>query len=105
MLKIFEALAEGGVIRLPAGVSPSAHCVVTILENDLESLREQAAWTIPQAKQERMSELLLKNREGSLAEGEHEELDALAEEFDRETLRKGWALAALTSVNGNSQNG
>jgi hypothetical protein len=76
---------------------------VTILDTDLESLREQAAWTIPPAKQARMSELLVKNREGELAEDESDELDALAEEFDRATLMKGRALAALAQCSGNSR--
>ena len=50
-----------------------------------------------------MSELLWKNREGTLAPEEHKELDALAEEFDTATLTKGRALAALAHLNGNPQ--
>jgi hypothetical protein len=50
-----------------------------------------------------MSELLLKNREGTLTPDESNELDSLAEEFDTATLAKGSALAALAQLNGNSR--
>jgi hypothetical protein len=35
MIETFETIAEGGVIRLPENAPPSAHCVVTILDDDL----------------------------------------------------------------------
>jgi hypothetical protein len=101
MLKVFETVAQDGVIRLPGDAPATAHCVVTILDDNLESLRELAGFELPEAKQMRMSELLLKNREGTLAPEESEELDALAAEFDTATLTKGAALAALAGLNGN----
>lgn len=100
MLKTFEAIAQDGIIRLPAGVSATAHCVVTVLGNDPDTLRRQAELTLPAAKQRRMSELLVRNREGLLTAEESRELDALAEEFDAATLTKGAALAALAKRSG-----
>jgi hypothetical protein len=103
MIKIFEAVAEDGVIRLPLNISSTAHCVVTVLDEDVNSLREQSLLELPKEKQQRMGELLLKNREGLLSSAESQELDALSEEFDGATLVKGRALAALASLNGNSR--
>jgi hypothetical protein len=89
------------VIRLPVDVPSTAHCVVTILDADLATLREQSQLVLPEAKQQRMSELLIRNREGTLTPDESKELDSLAEEFDTATLAKGSALAALAQLNGN----
>jgi hypothetical protein len=105
MIKVFETVAEGGVIRLPMDVPSSAHCVVSILDDDVESLRKQSQLELPEQTQQRMSELLRKNREGKLDEAEHEELDALAAEFEAATLTKGRALAALPHLSDNSQPG
>ncbi len=98
MIKVFEAMAQDGVIRLPADVPSSAHCVVTILENGLEGLREQSRLELPADVQERMSELLVKNREAALTPAESAELDALAEQFEAATLVKGRALAVLAQL-------
>ena len=100
MIRVFEAVAEGGVIRLPVDVPSAAHCVVTVLEGDLGTLREQSQRELPEATQRRMSELLEKNREGTLTADESKELDSLAKEFDTATLAKGSALAALAHLNG-----
>jgi hypothetical protein len=103
MIRVFETVAEGGVIRLPVDVPSTAHCVVTILDADLDALRQQSQFMLPEAKQQRMSELLLRNREGTLTADESRELDSLAEEFDTATLAKGSALAALAQLNGSSR--
>lgn len=102
MIKVFETVAQDGVIRLPVGVPSTAHCVVTILDDDLDALREQSQLELPERVQRRMSELLLKNREASLTDNEREQLDSLAEEFDAATLTKGRALAALAHLSNNS---
>jgi hypothetical protein len=98
MLKSFETIAENGVIRLPAGAPSTAHCVVTILDDDPATLRQQADFVFPEAKQQRMSELLDRNRADELTPDESSELDALSEEFDTATLTKGRALAALAQL-------
>jgi hypothetical protein len=103
MIRVFETVAEDGVIRLPVDVPSTAHCVVTILDADLDTLREQSQLALPEAKQQRMCELLLRNREGTLTPDESKELDSLAVEFDTATLAKGSALAALAQLNGNSR--
>jgi hypothetical protein len=105
MIKVFETVAQGGVIHLPVGAPSTAHCVVTILDDDLDTLREQSQLELPESTQRRMSELLLKNRAGTLADDEREELDALSEQFDAATLAKGRALAALAHLGGNSHPG
>ncbi len=48
--------------------------------------------------QQRMSELLLKNRDGQLSEQERAELDLLSREFDTATLAKGRALGLLAQL-------
>jgi len=96
----FELTADDGVIKLPDGVSSNAHCVVTVLDDDLHSLRREAEFTLPESSQRRMSELLEKNREGTISSQESEELNRLSEEFDRATLTKGRAMAVLASLNG-----
>jgi hypothetical protein len=102
MIRVFETVAEAGLIRLPVDVPRTAHCVVTVLDDDVETLREQARLELPEQAQRRMSELLLKNRDGALTADESKELDALAEQFDTATLNKGRALAALARMNGQS---
>jgi hypothetical protein len=101
MAKSFETVAKDRVILLPDDVPASAHCVVTVLDDGLESLREQSQSQIPDAEQQRMSELLQKNRDGALTLEEHGELDVLAEAFDRATLTKGRALAILAQMRAN----
>lgn len=91
------------MIRLPGDVSSTAHCVVTVLDDDLDSLLEQSQLMLPEEKQRRMSELLLKNREGGLTADEAKELDGLSEEFDTSTLAKASALAALAHLDDKSQ--
>jgi hypothetical protein len=103
MLKVFETVAQDGLIRLPLDVPPTAHCVVTVLDDDLATLREQSQLELPDAKQRRMSELLLKNRDSALTTDECQELDTLAMEFDTAILIKGRALAALAHLNGDRQ--
>jgi hypothetical protein len=101
-MQVFETIAQGGVIRLPIDAPATAHCVVTILDDDLETLREQSQLELPDAAQLRMSELLVKNREGALTPDERDEFDALAEQFEAVTLTKGRALAALAQLKVNS---
>jgi hypothetical protein len=102
MAKVFETVAKDRVILLPDDAPSSAHCVVTILDDGLESLRAESRIEIPAVKQQRMSELLQKNREATLTEEEQHELDLLAEEFDRATLTKGRAMAVLAQLRPNS---
>jgi hypothetical protein len=98
MPKSFETVAKDRVILLPDDVPASAHCVVTVLDDGLESLHEQSQLQISDTKQLRMSELLDKNRDVTLTEEELRELDLLAVEFDRATLTKGRALAVLAQI-------
>jgi len=100
MLKTFETFAQDGMIRLPADVPSTAHCVVTVLGDDRAALERQAQLKLPEERQQRMSELLLKNRGGALTPQESQELDALAAEFDAATLAKGGAMAALAQLGG-----
>jgi hypothetical protein len=105
MIKIFETVAQDGMIRLPVDVPATSHCLVTVLEGGLDVLREQSRLELPEITQQRMSELLLKNREGVLSSEERKELDALSEEFDAATLVKGRALAALSHLANDSPSG
>jgi len=101
-MKVFETIAQDGVIHLLDGVPLTAHCVVTVLDDNLDSLRKRYQDELPQATQQRMSELLLKNQENTLTREERSELDALSEEFDAATLAKGRALAALALLGNGS---
>ncbi|MDP7128867.1 MAG: hypothetical protein QF437_00145 [Planctomycetota bacterium] len=98
MPKSFEAVAHNGVIVLPEDVPPASRCVVTVMDEDLEDLQIQAAMTIPEDKQQRMGELLFKNREGQLTNEERIELDTLSAEFDAATLKKGRAMSLLAQM-------
>ncbi len=98
MTRVFETFAKDGIIVLPEDAPSPACCIVAILDQDVETLRRQAATTIPEPMQQCMSELLLKNREGQLSEQERAELDVLAREFDTATLAKGRALGLLAQL-------
>jgi hypothetical protein len=98
MTKVFEAVAKDGVIVLPADFPSSSRCLVALLDEDIERLREDAALTIPEPSQQRMIELLQKNQDGELTAEERAELDALGHEFDTATLTKGRALSILAQL-------
>ena len=68
------------------------------MDEDIEAIQKQADLTLPEAKQQRMSELLFKNRNGDISEDEKKELDSLAAEFDAATLKKGQALGILAQL-------
>jgi hypothetical protein len=103
MSKVFEAVAKDGVIVLPADVPSSSRCLVALLDEDIERLREDAALSIPEPSQQRMSELLQRNRDGELTSQERAELDALSHEFDTATLTKGRALSILAQLDSRSE--
>jgi hypothetical protein len=98
MSRLFEALAKDGVIVLPKGIPSPARCLVAVVDEDFDTLRAEAGMNLPESKQQRMSELLRKNRDGELTEQERAELDVLAREFDAVTLRKGRALGILAQL-------
>ena len=103
MTKLFEAVARDGIIVLPEGVPSPTRCLVAIMDDDFDRLRDEATLTIPELNQRRMSELLQKNRDSELTEQERAELDALGREFDAATLRKGRALSILAQLDSISQ--
>ena len=103
MTRLFEAVAKDGVIVLPNHVASRTRCLVAIVDDDFDTLHAEAALTMPESKQQRMSELLRKNRDGELTEQEGIELDALAREFEVATLRKGRALSILAQLDSISQ--
>jgi hypothetical protein len=95
MTRLFEGFAKDGVIVLPERLSQPARCLVAVLDDDLQTLRAEAAYVLPEASQQRMSELLEKHRDSVLTDAEQIELDALGREFDAATLKKGRALGLL----------
>jgi hypothetical protein len=95
MIRLFEGFAKDGVIVLPERLPQPARCLVAVLEDDLQALRAEAEYMLPEASQQRMSELLEKNRDSVLTHAEQTELDALGREFDAATLKKGRALGLL----------
>ena len=102
MTKVFEAVAKNGVIVLPTDVPSQTRCLVAVLDDDFDRLRDDAALTISEPSQRRMSELLQKNRDSQLTEQEGVELDVLGHEFDTATLRKGRALSILAQLESHS---
>lgn len=102
MTQVFETTAVNGLIRLPADVPPSAHCLVTVLAESRDQLVADAEFAIPSNQQERMAELLHRSREGELTAMESQELDQLAAEFDIATIARGRAMAMLAQINGTS---
>jgi hypothetical protein len=98
MTRLFEAFAKDGVIVLPQRVPSPARCLVTVLDDDFETLRAEAEYMISEPSQRRMSDLLQRNRDGELTEKGRAELDALGREFDAATLRKGRALSIVAQL-------
>jgi hypothetical protein len=98
MTQVFGTTAVNGLIRLPADVPPSAHCLVTVLAESRDQLVADAEFEIPSVQQARMAELLLRNREGNLSPRESQELDQLAAEFDIATIARGRAMAMLAQI-------
>ena len=98
MNRLFEAIAKDGVIVLPQDVPSPARCLVAIMDDDVDGLREEATLTIPESSQRRMAELLQRNRDGELTGQERIELDALGREFDAATLKRGRALSILAQL-------
>jgi hypothetical protein len=47
MTSVFETFAKDRIIVLPEDAPSAAHCIVAILDQDLETLRREAATTIP----------------------------------------------------------
>lgn len=65
---------------------------------DVERLRATAHYRLPQAKQERLEELLHKGSAGTLAPKEQHELNRLLEFIDRKNLEKARALHRLSQL-------
>jgi hypothetical protein len=98
MARVFEAFAHDGILELPRDISRSARCLVTVLDEDVETLRKQAEVEVSEARQRRLGELLLQNRDGKLSRAEKAELDALAAECEATTLAKARALRILAHL-------
>jgi hypothetical protein len=98
MPRVIETVAQGRLIVLPEDVPATARCMVTILEDDIEALRGQAAFSISETEQPRMSKLLLKSREAGLTSEEEAELNAFSAECETTSLAKMQALRILTQL-------
>ncbi len=98
MNQVFEAIAKDGVIVLPEGVPSTMRCLVAILDDGLDELRQQAAFMLPESLQQRMSELLERNRRNELTDEQRDELDGLGREFDAATLKRARACAILSQL-------
>jgi hypothetical protein len=67
----------------------------------LKALHTVAAAKAPRPEEQRVSELLEKNREDTITEGEKEELHRLVMAGERMNLKKAGALVALKYLTGN----
>ncbi len=95
---LFEAVVRDGVIVLPTDAPSPARCLVAIVDDNVDQLRQEAKNTIPEPQQQRMGELLRKNQDGQLTDAEQAELDDLGRVFDMLTLRRGRALSILAQL-------
>jgi hypothetical protein len=67
----------------------------------LKSLHTVAAAKAPRSEEQRISELLERNREDTLTEAEKEELHRIVQAGERMNLKKAGALVALNYLTGN----
>ena len=98
MTRVFEAVAKNGIIVLPSDVPSPSRCLVAIVDEDFEQLRSDAELSLPELSQQRMADLLQRNRDGLLTAAERAELDELGREFDSATLKRGRALSILAQL-------
>jgi hypothetical protein len=96
-MRTVEAIVVSGRVRTPKPLEVSDHtrCLVTILEQDLKSLRADARARLEQPKQRRLRWLLRENKRRSLSAGEERELDRLLADVHELMARKAEAALVL----------
>lgn len=92
-VRTIEAVVLNGRVRTarPLDVSDNTRCVVTVLDKDLRSLRDDASARLSSQKQRRLHRLLGENKCRSLRVAEERELDRLLVEVHELMARRAEA--------------
>ena len=99
-MRTIEAIVKNGRVRTgtPLNVSDNTRCVVTILDQDLHSIRADARARLAPLMQRRLHWLLKENKRRSLAAPEERELDQLLSEVHELMARKAEAARILDQL-------
>jgi len=102
-MRTIEAVIRNGQVKTvePLQAPDNARCVVTVLEETIADLQKEADAMLSPLEQDRLSELLDRNRAGQLAPSEERELDQTLARVHEQGLRKSQAsrlLAALAAA-------
>ena len=99
-MQTIEAIVERGHVRtaVPLDVSNNTRCLVTILDEDLRSVRATARASLAPRKQRRLSGLLKANKVRSLTVAEERELDQLLVDVHELMARKAEAARILDQL-------
>ena len=92
-----EAVVLNGRVRTarPLDVVDNTRCVVTVLDQDLRSLRNDARARLSSPKKQRLQRLLEDNKQRSLSAAKERELDRLLAEVHELMARRAEAGLAL----------
>ena len=99
-MQTIEAIVEHGHVRtaVPLDVSNNTRCLVTILDEDLRSVRATARASLAPRKQQRLSGLLKANKVRSLTVAEERQLDQLLVDVHELMARKAEAARILDQL-------
>jgi len=99
-MRTIEAIVKNGRVRTatPLDVSDNTRCVVTILDQDLGSIRADARARLARPKQRRLHWLLKENKRRLLGAAEERELDQHLFEVHELMARKAEAAQILDQL-------
>ena len=99
-MQTIEAIVERGQVRtaMPLDVSNNTRCLVTILDEDVRSVRATARASLVPRKQRRLSGLLKANKVRSLTVDEERDLDQLLVDVHELMARKAEAARILDQL-------
>ncbi len=96
-MRTIEAVVVSGRVRttMPLEVSDNTRCLVTVLEQDLQSIRADSRARLERPKQRRLRWLLKENKRRRLNAAEERELDRLLADVHELMARKAEAALVL----------
>lgn len=101
MTRTIDGYIENGKVFTPEPppvYNGKLRCLVTVLDESLDDVAEQAEAAMPASKQQRVTELLDAHGEGQLGAEQLQELDALLAEAHELDLRKAEARRILREL-------
>ncbi len=82
----------------PLQIKGQRHCLVTILDEDLDELRSLSSAMLADSKQDRLSFLLAANKSGQLAPEQESEMDSLLMEAHQLAAQRARATRLLEQL-------